>query len=56
MRGESVSPIYKTAPFAAERDPKLYELLVLVDGIRIGRPRVRAVAADLLQRELASES
>jgi hypothetical protein len=55
-RGESVSPIFRTAPFAAERDRKLYELLVLVDGIRVGRPRVRAVAADLLERRLATGS
>ena len=55
MRGESVSPIYKTAPNAAERDPELYELLVLLDGIRVGGPRVRAVAIDLLESKLAHE-
>jgi hypothetical protein len=53
MRGESVSPIYKTAPTAAHKDSKLYELLVLLDGIRVGGPRVRAVAIDLLESELA---
>ena len=33
------SPLYKNVPTAARRDPKLYELLALVDAIRDGRAR-----------------
>jgi hypothetical protein len=36
-RGESLSPIYKSAPRATQRDPELYELLVIADGLRAGR-------------------
>jgi hypothetical protein len=43
VRGTEFSPLYKNAPKAA-RDPKLYELLALVDAIRDGRAREREVA------------
>jgi len=44
-RGESVDPIYPSAPIAA-RDPLVYELLALVDVIRVGgaADRNRAIA------------
>ncbi len=51
-RGESVSPLSATAPQAALRDPALYELLVLVDGIRLGGARVREVASRELKARL----
>lgn len=53
-RGESLKPLYVTAPEAAAQDPDLYALLAVVDGIRAGSARVREVAAgvlgDLLRR------
>lgn len=53
-KGPSVSPIYRTAPQAALADPALHRLLALLDALRIGRARERALAADLLQQELES--
>lgn len=47
IRGESFSPLYRSAPVAATRDKRLYELLVLVDAIRGGRVRERKMALDL---------
>lgn len=44
VRGESFSPLYKSAPKAARNDPKLYMLLALVDAIRGGRARERELA------------
>ena len=44
IRGIAFSPLYKNAPQAALRDPKLYELLALVDAIREGRAREREIA------------
>ncbi len=44
LRGESFSPLYKSVPVAAKNDPKLYELLALVDAIRGGRARERDIA------------
>lgn len=51
-RGETLRPIYKSAPLAAREDPKLYELLALVDAIRAGRARERDLAARLLSERL----
>lgn len=53
VRGESLQPLYKSAPDAARRDPKLYELLALVDALRIGRARDRKLAEDELRARLA---
>lgn len=53
-RGYSLEPLDKCVPEAARRDPLLYELLALVDAIRIGRPREYKLAADELSRRLSS--
>jgi len=52
VRGESFSPLYKSAPKAAKKDPVLYELLALVDGIRGGRARERDFAMKELKKRL----
>lgn len=52
VRGMSFKPLFKAVPKAAKRDPKLYELLVLVDAIRAGNARERKLAIDLLEKEL----
>jgi len=56
VRGESVIPLYKTAPYAAQKDAKLYEALVLVDALRIGRARERNIALDLLKTRLVGQN
>jgi hypothetical protein len=43
-RGVEFSPLYRNVPMAARRDPRLYELLALVDAIRDGRAREREIA------------
>ncbi|MGA9566709.1 MAG: hypothetical protein WBS19_14385 [Candidatus Korobacteraceae bacterium] len=44
VRGIALSPIHRAAPDAALKDPKLYELLALLDAIRTGRAREREIA------------
>jgi len=51
-RGETLAAIYPSVPHAAEQDVDLYALLVLLDGIRVGGPRVRAIAQGLLEDRL----
>jgi hypothetical protein len=51
-RGMAFSPLYKSVPGAARRDPSLYELLVLVDAIRGGRAREREIAGKELRKRL----
>ncbi len=53
IRGMAFSPLYKSAPEAARRDRALYELLVLVDGIRGGRAREREVAIKEFSKRMA---
>jgi len=52
IRGESFSPLYKSAPKAAKNDPKLYKLLALVDAIRGGRAREKEFAKKELKDQL----
>jgi hypothetical protein len=52
VRGYAFAPLYPSVPKAARRDPQLYELLALVDGIRDGRAREREIAARELKRRL----
>jgi len=53
VRGCEFEPIDKRAPKAAMNDEQLYELLVLIDAIRDGRPREAKMAAELLENRLA---
>jgi hypothetical protein len=52
VRGEGFQPLHKSAPEAALKDPRLYQLLALVDAIRAGRARERDLAAKLLEERL----
>jgi hypothetical protein len=52
VRGESFSPLYKSAPEAASRDKALYELLALIDALRSGRARERDIAGKELKKRL----
>jgi len=54
-RGVEFSPLYKNVPAAARRDPKLYELLALVDAIRDGRTREREIAIRELTARIADQ-
>jgi hypothetical protein len=51
-KGLSVEPLYRTVPVAAANDPALYDLLALVDTLRLGRARERAIAAKEIERRL----
>lgn len=55
VRGTEFSPLYKSVPQAARRDPKLYELLALVDAIRAGGGNARDLAVRELQARLGRE-
>lgn len=52
VRGDSLAPLYPGAIGLPKRDPALYELLTLVDAIRVGRARERALAGELLRERL----
>ena len=52
MKGQTVEPLFKSVTYAVRRDAELYALLALVDAIRIGQPRERNLATDLLAKRL----
>ena len=52
VRGQSFSPLYRSVPAAALKDPPLYELLALTDAVRGGRARERELAAKMLSERL----
>ncbi len=52
VRGESLTPLHKSVPVAVKTDPKLYELLALVDAIRSGRAREKEMAKKEITKRL----
>jgi DNA-binding Lrp family transcriptional regulator len=52
VQGAAVQPLYASAPGAARRDPALYDLLALVDALRIGRARERSLAEKEISHRL----
>jgi transcriptional regulator with XRE-family HTH domain len=52
VRGHSILPLYPSAPEAALKDPKLHEILALVDAFRVGRVRERELAIKELKKRL----
>jgi hypothetical protein len=53
VRGQSLQPLYPSVPFASKKDPQLYELLALVDALRIGNARERKIAVAELSKRLS---
>jgi hypothetical protein len=51
-RGFAVEPLYRSVPRVARSDPQMYELLALVDALRLGRARERKAAEDELRKRL----
>lgn len=56
VRGASVVPLYDGAAATATRNPALYELLALVDAVRLGRARERTRAKQVLRDRIATKS
>lgn len=56
LRGQSLTPLYPGAPSLARSRPDVYQLLALVDALRIGRARERARAAIVLRDRLRPET
>ncbi|MGD1971733.1 MAG: hypothetical protein PVF24_08970 [Desulfobacterales bacterium] len=53
LRGYEFSPLYSSVPAACKVDPKLYELLALLDAIRDGRARERNIAVKEIQSRVS---
>lgn len=51
-RGQAVEPLYNTVVEASTKDRDLYELLTLVDAIRVGRVREKEIAKKELEKRI----
>ncbi len=51
-QGQAIEPLYKTVPEAASDDSQLYELLIFVDAIRVGRVREKEIAKKELEKRI----
>ncbi|MBF9015865.1 MULTISPECIES: hypothetical protein [unclassified Oceanispirochaeta] len=52
LRGMEVEPLYKTVPAFCKELPELYELLSVVDALRIGRVREMNEARVILEKRI----
>lgn len=52
QRGQAIEPLYKTLPATISEDKLFYELLVIIDTIRIGRAREIKIAIEELDKRL----
>ena len=52
VKGESIEPLYEKAPDAALVDPKLYEMLALIDSLRVGKVREQEIAKEELKKRI----
>jgi hypothetical protein len=53
-RGETLVPLFNGVTKVAARDARLHKMLACVDAIRVGSPRQRTTASELLQHLIAS--
>lgn len=52
VRGHGITPLYATVPQAALEDEQLYELLSLVDALRVGKVREKNLAVQKLKNKI----
>jgi len=51
-KGQSITPLFKSVPYAARKDDLLYEYLALIDSIRLGNAREFGLAVETLSARL----
>ena len=51
-RGQAIEPLYQTIPKVVHEDIHFYELLVIIDTIRVGRSREIKIAIDELNKRI----
>ena len=52
QRGQAIEPLYKTLPAIIQEDKMFYELMAIVDTLRVGRAREVKIAIDELEKRL----
>ena len=52
VRGHAIQPLYYSVVHAVELDQSLYEMLALIDALRVGRARERNLALEMLKKRI----
>jgi len=52
QRGQSIEPLYKTLPETVQADKLFYELISIIDTLRVGRTREIKIATKELEKRL----
>ncbi|MGC6431737.1 MAG: hypothetical protein ACON5F_11905 [Jejuia sp.] len=55
VRGQAITPLYPSVVLAVQNDQKLYELLALVDALRVGRAREKEIAIKELKKRILDD-
>ncbi len=55
LRGQAIEPLYSTVPKIVASDIELYELLALLDVLRVGKAREIKIATEFLTQRLKGE-
>ncbi|MCX6198459.1 MAG: hypothetical protein NTY88_04440 [Bacteroidetes bacterium] len=53
-RGQAIEPLHKLMPEITQRHKELYEMLTLIDAIRVGKAREKNIGAELLEEKIKS--
>jgi len=54
-RGQAIKPLYRTVPEVVLKDKPFYELMAIIDTLRIGRIRERELAIKELKKRMENE-
>jgi predicted transcriptional regulator len=54
-RGQIIIPLYGTVPQLVQKDKQLYELLSLIDALRVGKAREKEIAIQELTKRLGDK-
>lgn len=52
LRGQAIEPLHPKIPEAALKDVGFYELMALVDALRVGKVREQRIAIDMLKEKI----
>lgn len=52
VRGQGILPLYYSVTQAIELDKQLYEILALIDALRVGRVREKNLAMEMLKKRI----
>ena len=52
VRGHGIQPLYYSVIQAVELDQRLYEMLALIDALRVGRVREKNLALEMLKKRI----